>query len=132
MKLLSIVIFRWFHNNIELRIFEGNIDLKYRISSSNSLLLLHTSKNDNGKYQCMAINEAGQDAIDLYLDINGKHSSIFFFSLLHSFFSFFFSFFFSTYFLNMINNNLLFSSVFFLSLLFFSATSFMTSLYILI
>jgi hypothetical protein len=88
MKLLSFVIFRWFHNDIELKIFERNIDLKYRISSSNSLLLLHTSKNDNGKYQCIAINEAGQDATDLYLNINGKHSSIFFLIIIFFFFFF--------------------------------------------
>ncbi|CAF1357382.1 unnamed protein product [Adineta steineri] len=63
-------IVTWFHNNIELKTFENNIDLKYKISSSNSLLLLHTSKHDNGKYQCMIINEAGQDSIEVHLDIN--------------------------------------------------------------
>ena len=71
--LKEIHIFRWFHNNIELNPSEGNVDLKYKISSSNNLLLLHTSKHDNGKYQCTVINEAGQDSIDLHLDINGKH-----------------------------------------------------------
>ncbi|CAF0772843.1 unnamed protein product [Rotaria sordida] len=65
-----IPIVKWFHNDVELKVSEGNIDLKYIISSSNSLLLLHTSRYDNGKYQCMIINEAGQDSIDLHLDIN--------------------------------------------------------------
>ncbi len=64
------------HNNVELKTSEGNTDLKYKISSSNSLLLLHTVKQDHGKYQCMVTNEAGQDVIDLHLDIYGKHHSV--------------------------------------------------------
>ncbi|CAF0756370.1 unnamed protein product [Rotaria sp. Silwood1] len=42
-----IPIVKWFHNDVELKVSEGNIDLKYIISSSNSLLLLHTSKHDS-------------------------------------------------------------------------------------
>ncbi len=75
----SLFILRWFHNDIELKTSQENLDLKYRITSSNSLLLLHTSKFDNGKYRCMITNEAGQDTIDLHLDINGRHSSNSFF-----------------------------------------------------
>jgi hypothetical protein len=70
-------LFRWFHNDIELKVSDGNINLKYIISSSNSLLLLHTSKYDDGKYQCMIINEAGHDSIDLHLDIYGNIYLIF-------------------------------------------------------
>ncbi|CAF3856205.1 unnamed protein product, partial [Rotaria magnacalcarata] len=62
-------IVKWFHDDIELKVSDGNINLKYIISSSNSLLLLHTSKYDDGKYQCMIINEAGHDSIDFHLDI---------------------------------------------------------------
>ncbi len=115
-------ILRWFHNDIELKTSQENLDLKYRITSSNSLLLLHTSKFDNGKYRCMITNEAGQDTIDLHLDINGRHSSnsfflvITLFSLLSLSLSFIFTF---TYFLNMTNNNHIFSSVFFFFLLIF-------------
>jgi len=75
----SLFILRWFHNDIELKTSQENLDLKYRITSSNSLLLLHTSKFDNGKYRCMITNEAGQDTIDLHLDVNGRHSSNSFF-----------------------------------------------------
>lgn len=63
---------RWFHNDVELKLFEMKSDLKYRLSSSNSLLLLHTSKHDHGKYRCLVENQAGSDAIDLHLEINGK------------------------------------------------------------
>jgi hypothetical protein len=68
----SFSILRWFHNDIELIPWKGNLDLKYTISSSSNLLLLHTSKIDNGKYRCMIMNEAGQDTIDLHLDVHGK------------------------------------------------------------
>ena len=63
---------RWFHNDVELKLFEMKSDLKYRLSSSNSLLLLHTSKHDRGKYRCLVENQAGIDALDLHLEINGK------------------------------------------------------------
>ncbi|CAF0852080.1 unnamed protein product [Adineta ricciae] len=65
-----IPIVKWFHNNIELNIIEGSGDLKYKLTSSNSLLLLHTTKLDHGKYQCLIMNDAGQDFIDLHLDVN--------------------------------------------------------------
>ncbi|UJR25150.1 hypothetical protein I4U23_006509 [Adineta vaga] len=65
-----VPIVKWFHNNIELNLIESSHDLKYKITSSNSLLLLHTTKSDHGKYQCMIINDAGQDFIDLHLDVN--------------------------------------------------------------
>ncbi|CAF3915835.1 unnamed protein product [Rotaria sp. Silwood2] len=42
-----VPIVKWFHNDVELKVSAGSIDLKYIISSSNSLLLLHTSKHDN-------------------------------------------------------------------------------------
>lgn len=95
MRIFYFDIFRWFHNDIELNLSEKNLDLKYRISSLNSLLLLHTSRNDYGKYRCLGINEAGEDSIDLHLHINGKYSCRCFFliitlSFLFSFFFFYF------------------------------------------
>ena len=68
--------FRWFHNEIEIRALQGSAEFKYVISSSNSLLLLHTAKTDNGKYRCLVTNDAGQDAIDLHLDVYGKDERV--------------------------------------------------------
>ena len=66
----------WFHNDIEIKALQGSAEFKYVISSSNSLLLLHTTKTDNGKYRCLITNDAGHDAIDLHLDVYGEYERV--------------------------------------------------------
>ena len=74
---ISMYTLRWFHNNVELKLSTRDVHLKYVMSSSSSLLLLHTTKHDSGNYRCMVTNEAGQDAIDFRLDVYGKDNSKF-------------------------------------------------------
>ena len=67
---------RWLHNQMELRLAPGKTDRKHLLSSANSLLILQTEKSDNGNYRCVISNEAGEDMIDVYLDVHGNDASL--------------------------------------------------------
>ena len=58
----------WYKDNNQIQQYERG----YTILNNGSLMISSLQPYDNGEYMCMAVNEYGNDTVDVYIDTQGK------------------------------------------------------------